>query len=495
MRSNIRQVGLALLAGLGLCALTLAYWGIIQAGTLLARPDNARNLEEAELARGTIYARGGEPLARTVTRNEAPSREYPLPAAAHITGIHSIRLGNTGLEDRYDDLLKGTRGGALQQIRHRFLGAPVQGSDVVTTIDLPTQRAAAEALGNATGSVVALDPRSGEVLAMVSRPGFDPNDVERTWETLRRDDHAPLLNRSIQAVYPPGSTFKVVTASAALDRGIVDSEVEFRCTTAAQIDALSVDCRNHSHLAMVNFREAFAWSCNRTFALTGMFLTLGAPLTPRLDDRGVATRPWANMDIKAAGEALSGYARGFGFERPQQFDLPVMTSRVKGDGEWYPSLLAQTGFGQGEVSATPMEMALVAATIANDGVVPVPYLAERAVSAGGSEQSLKPALATALASLQQRAIKSLAAADVKRFMVDSVEYAYATRAKIPGISVAGKTGTAESGPGQTPHSWFIGFAPVDDPRIAVAVVFEHAGSGSDFATPAAQRVMAAALRR
>jgi peptidoglycan glycosyltransferase len=172
-----------------------------------------------------------------------------------------------------------------------------------------------------------------------------------------------------------------------------------------------------------------------------------------------------------------------------------MTSHVKGDGEWYASLLAQTGFGQGEVSATPMEMALVAATIANDGVVPVPYLAERAVSAGGSEQSLKPALASALAPLQQRAIKSSAAADLKRFMVDSVEYAYATRAKIPGVSVAGKTGTAESGPGQTPHSWFIGFAPVDDPHIAVAVVFEHAGSGSDFATPAGQRVMAAALRR
>jgi peptidoglycan glycosyltransferase len=275
----------------------------------------------------------------------------------------------------------------------------------------------------------------------------------------------------------------------------VDPEAEFRCTTAAQIDALSVDCRNHSHLATVNFREAFAWSCNRTFALTGMFLPLGAPLTPRLDDRAVATRPWSTIDIKAAGEALTGYARAFGFDRPQQFDLAVVTSRIKGDGEWYASLLAQTGFGQGEVSATPMQMALVAATIANDGVVPVPYLTERAVSAGGSEQSLKPALATVLAPLQQRAIKSSAAADLKRFMVDSVEYAYATRAKIPGVSVAGKTGTAESGPGQTPHSWFIGFAPVDNPQIAVAVIVEHAGSGSDFATPAAQRVMAAALRR
>jgi peptidoglycan glycosyltransferase len=422
-------------------------------------------------------------------------REYPLVSAAHIAGIHSIRLGNTGLEDRYDDLLRGTRGGALQQIRHRFLGAPVEGADVVTTIDLPTQRAAADALGNATGAIVALDPRSGEVLAMLSRPGFDPNGIERTWDTLRTDARAPLLNRAIQATYPPGSTFKIITAAAALDRGIVDPETEFRCTTAAQIDALSVDCRNHSRLATVNFREAFAWSCNRTFALTGLFLPLGAPLTPRLDDRAVATRPWSSIDVRASADALSGHARAFGFERSPQFDLPVMTSHIKGDGEWYASLLAQTGFGQGEVAATPLQMALVAATIANGGVVPVPYLAERAVSVDGAQQSLKPTLASALAPVQQRAIKASAAADLKRFMVDSVEYAYATRAKIPGVSVAGKTGTAESGPGQTPHSWFVGFAPADTPRIAVAVIVEHAGSGSDFATPAAQRVMAAALRR
>jgi penicillin-binding protein A len=495
MHSNIRQVGLALLAGLGVCALALGYWSIIQGSSLLARGDNVRNLEEAERARGSILARAGEPLAQTSIRDGSPVREYSLPSAAHVVGIHSIRLGNTGLESRYDDLLRGARGGALQQLRHRFLGAPVQGADVVTTIDLPTQRAAADVLGDRPGSIVALDPRSGEVVAMVSTPGFDPNGIERAWEALRSDARAPLLNRAIQATYPPGSTFKVITAAAALDRGIVDPETEFRCTSAAQIDALSVDCRNHAHLATVNFRQAFAWSCNRTFALTGMFLPLGAPLTPRLDDRAVATRPWSSIDVRASADALSGYARAFGFDRPQQFDLPVMTSRIKGDGEWYASLLAQTGFGQGELSATPLEMALVAATIANDGVVPVPYLAERAIILGSSEQSLKPTLASALAPVQQRAIKTSAASDMKRFMADSVEYAYATRAKIPGISVGGKTGTAEIGPGQVPHSWFIGFAPVENPQVAVAVIIEHAGSGSDFATPAAQRVMAAALRR
>ena len=171
----------------------------------------------------------------------------------------------------------GTRTAA----RHRFLrGTPVHGADVVTTIDLSTQRAAAEALGNMTGAVVALDPHSGEVVAMVSQPGFDPNAIERVWDTLRQDARAPLLNRAIQSAYPPGSTFKVITAAAALDRGIVDSEAKFQCTTVAQIDALSVDCRNHSHLATLNFREAFAWSCNRTCA-HGLIPAVGcAPNSP-----------------------------------------------------------------------------------------------------------------------------------------------------------------------------------------------------------------------
>ena len=204
MHSNIRQVGLTLLSGLGICGLMLGYWVIVQGNSLLARSDNARELDQAERGRGSILARGGEPLARTTLSDNAPARQYALPAAAHVTGIHSIRLGNTGLEERYDDVLRGAHGDTLQELRHRFLGAPVRGSDVVTTIDLPTQKAAADALGNMTGAIVALDPHSGEVLAMVSQPGFDPNTIERTWETLRQDARAPLLDRAIQSVYPPG---------------------------------------------------------------------------------------------------------------------------------------------------------------------------------------------------------------------------------------------------------------------------------------------------
>ncbi|MFN0072166.1 MAG: peptidoglycan D,D-transpeptidase FtsI family protein [Chloroflexota bacterium] len=494
MRNNISQVGLGLLAGLALCGLAMGYWVIVQGSSLLSRGDNGRRLTEGERGRGAILARGGEVLARTTLRDGIPVREYPLVSAAHVIGIHSPRLGNTGLEDRYDELLRGARGDVIQQLRQRFLSAPLHGADVVTTIDSRVQQAAADAMGESRGAVVALDPRSGEILALLSRPGFDPNTLEQSWELMRADQSAPLLNRAIQATYPPGSTFKVITAAAALDLGIIDPEVEFRCTTSAQIDALSVDCRNHAHLPVVNYRQAFAWSCNRTFALTGLFLPLGAPLNSRLDDRAVAARPWSTIDVEAAGEQLMGYARAFGFERTPTFDLPVTLSRVKGDGRWYPSLLAQTGFGQGEVTATPLEMALVAATIANDGVVPVPYLAERARLQNGADRPLKPILASALSAVQQRAIRPSTATDLRRFMVESVEYAYAQQAKIPGITVAGKTGTAETGLGEVPHAWFIGFAPADHPRVAVAVIMEHRGSGAEVATPAARRVMAAALQ-
>lgn len=495
MPSSIQRVGLGLLLGLVVCGLALGYWVVIQGESLLARGDNTRRLEEGELARGTIFARDGEVLAQSRVQGENATRTYPNPTAGHVVGIHHRRLGSTGLEERYSDVLSGSRGDVLQRLQHRFLGTPLRGGDVFTTLDARVQRAAVEALGASRGAIVVLDPRSGAVLGMASQPGFDPNAIERTWDALRADQSAPLLNRAIQATYPPGSTFKVVTAAAALDKGIVDPEQEFRCTTVAQIDGLAADCRNHAHVAAVSFRQAFAWSCNRTFALTGLFLPLGAPLAPRLDDRAMPGRPWASVDVTAAAEQLTSYARAFGFERAPAFDLTVVPSQVKGEGDWYTSLLAQTAFGQGELAATPLQMALVAAAVANDGVVPVPYLADHARLPNGSVRTLKPVLAATLSPIQQRAMSPAAAGRLREFMVDSVEYAYAQQAKIPGVRVAGKTGTAETGVGEIPHSWFIGFAPADAPRVAVAVILEHRGSGSEFATPAARRVMAAALGR
>jgi peptidoglycan glycosyltransferase len=213
-----------------------------------------------------------------------------------------------------------------------------------------------------------------------------------------------------------------------------------------------------------------------------------APINPWLDDKPPGDYPWSNAaSIKPSADVLTDYSRRFGFERQIPFDMPVAQGQVKGPKtEWSPELLVQTAFGQGELQATPLQMALVAATVANGGRVPTPYLASELRSGSSSRQLHEPGQFFSQASSAQTA-NTMAS-----FMVEGVDNGYAAKAAIPGVKVGGKTGTAEVGDG-TSHSWFIGFAPADAPRVAVAVIMEHQGSGSDFATPAAQAVMRAAL--
>jgi penicillin-binding protein A len=329
--------------------------------------------------------------------------------------------------------------------------------------------------------VVALDPKTGAILALASAPTFDPATIDERWQSLLNDPAGPLVNRALQSAYTPGSTFKVVTASAALDMGLVNPTEKFRCVDPLQIDGLTVDCRNHAHLPMVDFREAFAWSCNRTFALTGLELgtsklALGDGLRPPF--------PWQN-DVPKSAERLGEYANRFWIGRSVPFELPVEAGQLKGSTEWYPSLLAQTGIGQGELTVTPLQMALVAATIANGGVVPAPYVTSEIRSPGGASNLVNRPGGTL-----GQAVSARTAGTMNEMMVLSVDTAYAKPAAIQGVKVGGKTGTAEAGAsGSTPHSWFIGYAPADDPKIAVAVIMEHKGSGTDFATPAAQTVL------
>jgi peptidoglycan glycosyltransferase len=227
------------------------------------------------------------------------------------------------------------------------------------------------------------------------------------------------------------------------------------------------------------------------FGLTGLLLGFPklAPINAWLDDKPPGAYPWAatGASIQPSANVLVDYARRFGFERTIPFDLPVATSQMKKPStEWTPELLVQTAFGQGEIQATPMQMALIAGSVAHGGRVPTPYLAAELRSGTTSHQIHAPGQFFSIAG------SSDTAATMRSFMVEGVDNGYAAKAAIPGVKVGGKTGTAEVGDG-TSHSWFIGFAPADDPRIAIAVIMEHQGSGSDFATPAAQQVMRAAL--
>ncbi len=476
------------MTGFAIVALALGYWQFFRQDEVTTRPTNPRLAEEeARSVRGRILDRHGAVLAASEPGPQGSVRTYPLPGAAHVTGYHSKRYGDINVEARYGDYLRGTRSAdVVERLTADLFHRPRVGSDVVLTVDARLQQTAVDAIGDQAGAIVALDPRTGAVLALASAPFFNPATVDEAWETLTRNPGQPLFNRATQAAYTPGSTFKLVTAAAAIDLGLVDVDAKYRCTTQMDLGGLKVDCRNHPHLAVVNYREAFAWSCNRTFALTGLELGFGPLLLADDLRRPVA---WESRGVQPSVERFQEYAERFGFGKEISFELPTTVSRLKGRGEWYPSLLAQTAFGQGELEATPLLMALDAAAIANGGVMPAPYLASEARAASGAVSTLNHGGASL-----GRVVKPETAKVLNEMMVLGVEVAYAQRAKIPGIQVAGKTGTAEAGPaGAIPHSWFIGYAPADNPRVAVAAIVEHRGSGSDFATPAAQRVIQTAL--
>lgn len=492
MQPAVRRLHTVLTIGFGLVALALGYWQFFRRDELIVAATNPRLVEEERrIVRGRILDRNGEVLAESRATPEGSERRYANPDMAHITGYHSLRYGDTNVEARFADYLRGARSAdPLERLTTSLLHRRTVGSDIVLTADARLQRAAVEAMGGETGAVVALDPRTGAVLALASQPSFDPNTLDEAWGNLNRQEEEPLFNRATQAAYTPGSTFKLLTAAAAIDLGLVNVDAKFRCTTQMDLGGLKVDCANHRHLAEVNYREAFAWSCNRTFALTG--LELGGPGQLALADNLRRPLDWernGGNGIQPSVDRLQEYAGRFGFGKDIPFELPVTVSRLKGDVDWYPSLLAQTAFGQGELQATPLLMALSAAAVANGGVVPAPYLAAEARAVNGTRSSLhQPGGSLG------RAMKAETAAVLSEMMVLGVDAAYAQRARIPGVKVGGKTGTAESGPsGSQPHSWFIGYAPAGNPRVAVAVVLENKGSGSDFAAPVAQRVLAAAL--
>ncbi|MGI9147200.1 MAG: peptidoglycan D,D-transpeptidase FtsI family protein [Chloroflexota bacterium] len=493
LRANVRRTAVLLLACFGTVAAALGYWQVWRAADLGQDPANARIADARQTqSRGRILDRNGQVLGDSASTPQGLRRVYTDPSMVHTIGFHSDRFGDTNLEEAYDAALRGERPlSPLDRLAQQLFHRGPQPNDLVLTVDRRIHDAAVAALGKSDGAIVALDPHSGAVLAMVSHPFFDPNASDDQLASLQSDPAQPLFNRALQALYVPGSTFKTVTATAALDTNLVDLNQPFNCTTAIKVGTYSVDCRNSQHVPRLTYKQSYAWSSNRVFGLTGLLLGFPklAPINPWLDDKPPGAYPWAEgTSIQPSADVLVDYAGRFGFGRTIPFDLPMATSQMKlPSTEWTPELLVQTAFGQGEIQATPMQMALVAAAVANDGRVPTPYLAAELRGGGGAVRQIhQPGQSFS------RAGSSATASALLSFMVEGVDNGYAAKAAIPGVKVGGKTGTAEVGDG-TSHSWFIGFAPAENPRVAIAVIMEHQGSGSDFATPAAQQVIRAAL--
>ena len=491
MNKPIRTVSifcLLLFLALMINATYLQYW---KAGALNDNPLNRRvQVAAYSQERGAILV-GRDPVAESVKSDDEYKfqRTYSKPFQfAPVTGYFSY-YGATGIERSRNSVLSGDDPRLFVNNFVDLLSSdPPKGGNVTLTIKPKAQQAAYDGLAalgsDVQGSVVALEPNTGKVLAMVSLPTYDPNKlashdlsaVSKRYNKLNEDPAQPLLNRAIQTRLPPGSTFKVLTAAAAIDKGLydADSQVPGGVTyqlpltegPTGQIDNEGRSCGANG--ATIPFRQAMEQSCNTAFA---------------------------QIAGEVGAEDMAKTAEGFGFNRNDYFDdlSPLATSVYPVDVD--KAQLGQTGFGQYEVSATPLQMAMVAAGIANDGKVMYPYLVDEEQSA-----DLNVLSKTDPEEMSQ-AVSATAASETNKLMVSTVKDGTASPAAIPGISVAGKTGTAQTGQEDTsPYAWFISFAPADNPTVAVAVMIQNADiprdevAGGLLGGPIAKAVMEAVIK-
>lgn len=467
MARQIRHAALAFLLGFLVLSLGVTYWQVIRGEQLDDRSGNPRIAElTAREERGTIWSADGVALVRSEMGTDGrQQRVYEASSLAHTLGYVTLKYGVSGLEESYNADLSGRRSGSgLDQAIHELTRERVRGNDLVLTIDSRIQRAAAQALGDRAGAVVVLDPRSGAVLAMVSTPAFDPATVEQNGAALLSDPGGALINRVTQGQYAPGSVFKTVTAAAAFDSGEYQQQSMFRCLSGLVIQGFVIACGGvPPGTREYDFAHAYAWSVNVNFAEIG---------------------------LKVGAERLVQQARRFGFEERIPFDLPVTPSRLLRPGESFNEvLLATTAFGQGELAATPLQMALVAAAVANDGWIMQPYVVAKVQGPEGA------VLREHDPRRWREVMRPATAATIRGFMITAVREGFSTQAGVPGVTVGGKTGTAENVPGQAPHAWFTGIAPAENPSIVVAVVVENGGQGATVAAPVAGAIFRAALGR
>lgn len=493
MDRQIRRLGLALLALFLALFAQVNYLQVFAAPRLEDNPANATRqlIAEYQVDRGSILAADGRTVLAASRKSSGQlryQRRYPQgPLYAGVTGYYSVIYGRSELEHAENDFLAGDAPQLLPQtLVDQILGRPKRGATVITTIDPVLQEAAAQALGDLPGGVVAIDPRTGYVRAIVANPTYDPNrlssqdpaEVRKAWRQLTSAPDHPLVSRAIDDIFPPGSTFKLVTASAALQNGYgPDSQwdnprvLDLPQTTATLENFGGEHCLGGA--PKITLAQALQVSCNVVFGEIG--LTLGA-------------------------DKLAAQARAYGFgpdaaTRSVPFDIPFQTG-VFPDPSYFADRLpavALSAIGQDNVAANPLQMALVASAIANGGVEMRPRLVTEIRDPSGRViESYQP-------EEWGQPISAASAAELTRMMVDVVRAGTGTAAQITGVAVAGKTGTAQHGEGLAPHAWFVSFAPAEDPRIAVAVLVLDGGSlGSDatggrVAAPIAKAVMEAAL--
>lgn len=437
----------------------ISYYAITHKQEML---NNSYNSHQAMLAkqniRGTIYSREGDILAETITDDSGKEkRVYPFGEVfSHVVGYST--KGKAGIELNYNYYLINSNCSLAKKVDNEASGLKIPGDNVYSTLDLNLQQVAYDTLGAYNGAIIATDPKTGEILAMVSKPGFDPNRIEQDWNALvSNKESSVLLNRVSQGLYPPGSTFKIVTALEYLrENQSAVNTYQFNCNGSITADGMKINCYHGSVHGTVDFATSFAKSCNSSFANMGM-----------------------NLNRKEFRQTLDDLM--FGKDLP--VDFAYNKSSIQVDEETSIADLMQASIGQGKDAISPLHLNMITCAIANQGLLMKPYLVSKVENDdGGIVKQFNP--------VESKNLLSKNEADALTTLMRGVVEG-GTAKKLSGLSysAAGKTGSAEfNGDKGESHAWFTGFAPVEDPQICVTVIIEGAGSGGDYAVPLARRL-------
>lgn len=438
----------------------LTYFTVYERDQLIQSAYNRRLWEQEEkVIRGTIYDRMGKPLADTVMEGDTKKRIYPGgKAVGPLVGYSDRQLGRAGLENVLNGELLGiTEKDPMILLRQKILGSSNKGNDVYLTLDYELQKRAYDMFGNRRGALVAMEPKTGAILALVSSPGYDPSNLKAEWDNLLKDPEKPLINRATQGLYPPGSVFKIVTLAAALKYNPDIETRTFYTPGYAKINGSIIRDYEGFSPGEYDLAGALRYSSNSVFV---------------------------QIAKEVGKDNMISMAEDFGLNSKLSADIPVAISKfpniplVSGDVE-----LAEDSIGQGKVLVTPLQIAQITSIIANGGKKITPHILSKLVSSIGVTKSLEPKLGEKKSILTRQVARKINA-----LMVDVVDNGTGRSAAINGVKVGGKTGSAENPHGKT-HAWFTGFAPAEDPKIAVAVIVENAGSGGRNAGPIAREVM------
>ena len=426
----------------------IVYFTVVRAGTFVNSPYNQRQDAFAKnVVRGSITDRNGNVLAETqVADDGTETRYYPYGSLfSHVVGYSDDQLGRTGLESVENFELLTSNAFFIEKIQNEFEGSKNQGDTVITTLDADLQQAASDALGSYKGAVVIMEADTGKILAMVSKPDYDPNDIASDWQTLNTDEeNSPLLNRATGGSYAPGSVFKIVTTLAYMRQNSYYSDYSYNCSGSITEDGTTIPCAGGNIHGQEDLRSSFANSCNSSFANIGL-----------------------QLDISGFRDTADDLL----FNSPLPGVLDYTKSSFVLDQDSPTSEIMMTAMGQGRTTVSPYHMALITQAIANGGTLMEPYLVDSVTNYTGTEVRRNVPKSYA------RLMTSDEASQLKEYMSAVVEEGTGSVLSGRSYTVAGKTGTAEysSDDSDRTHSWFTGFTNVDNPELVITVITE----GSD----------------